>query len=474
MTIRIYNSLTRKKEEFVPLRPGEVRMYNCGPTVYDYAHIGNLRSFLTADILRRLLEARGYRVRQVMNITDVGHMTLDDLRDGGEDKMAVAARRFGGDPVRVAEFYTKAFFEDIETLNLRRAECYPRATETIPEMIELVSRLIEKGHAYAVGGNVYFDISTFPEYGKLSGNTVERLKTGARLDPNPEKRNPADFALWKSDPNHIMQWDSPWGRGFPGWHLECSVMAMKVLGETLDIHTGGEDNRFPHHECEIAQSEAATGKPFVRYWVHGGWLLVDGEKMSKSKGNFYTLRDLLERGHDPMAVRWALSAVHYRQPMNFTLEGLAEAKKNLERIRDLVRRLDPAPEVPDRPEIAAAVERARADFDAALDDDLNMSPARAALLGLVAHVNRVGPPLSPGDAARVRAALEGFDEVLGVRLLETGAAETPDERVERLIRRRERARAERDFATADRIRDELAAEGILLEDTPRGTVWKRK
>ncbi len=456
------------------MNPGEVRMYNCGPTVYDYAHVGNLRSFLMADVLRRLLEARGYTVRQVLNITDVGHMTQDDLRDSGEDKMAVAAKRLGKDPWEVARHFTVAFFEDLKALNFLEAEAYPRATETIPEMIAMVERLVEKGHAYVVGGNVYFDVSTFPEYGRLSGNTVENLKAGARLEVNPEKRHPADFALWKSDPNHIMQWDSPWGRGFPGWHIECSVMAQAILGEQIDIHTGGEDNRFPHHECEIAQSEAATGKTFARYWLHGAYLQVGGEKMSKSKGNFFTLRDLLQKGYDPLAIRSALISVHYRQPMNLTLEGIAEAAKNLERVHELLRKMGGEDTVLDRSAVAAATKRARREFDAAMDDDMNISPARAAVLGLVGEVNRVGLPLSTADANLVRETFSYFDGILGTGLVDAEEADELSAEIEALIEARNAARKARDFAESDRIRDELAARGIILEDGPAGTTFKRK
>jgi cysteinyl-tRNA synthetase len=367
-----------------------------------------------------------------------------------------------------------AFFEDIDTLNFRRAEAYPRATDYIEGMIELTKRLVDSGHAYVVNGNVYYDLMSFPDYGRLSGNTIENLDAGARVAVIDEKRHPADFALWKQDENHIMKWDSPFGVGFPGWHLECSVMAMSLLGETLDIHTGGEDNVFPHHESEIAQSEAATGRPFVRYWVHGRFLLVDGEKMAKSRGNFYTVRDLLERGYHPMAIRFALIAVQHTQQMNFTLAGLDEAAKNLERVRELVRKLAPDAGATDKPDVESAVESAIALFDAGIDDDLNISVARAAFLGLVSDVNRIGLPLSPGDAKRVRDALDAMDEVLGLRLTETGDAESPDAEVERWIEERLAARAARDFTTSDRIRDELAARGIVLFDTPDGTTWRRR
>jgi len=448
-------------------------MYHCGPTVYDYAHIGNFRSFILADLLRRTLDARGYRVHQVMNITDVGHMTLDDLQDGGEDKMAVAARRFDGDPWKVAEYYMEAFFRDIDTLNFRRAHDYPRATETIAPMIEMIEALVAKGHAYEVGGNVYFDISSFPAYGKLTGHTLDQLQAGARIEVNEEKRHPADFALWKHDPNHIMQWDSPWGRGFPGWHIECSVMAMSILGETIDIHTGGEDNRFPHHECEIAQSESATGRPFVKYWMHGGWLFVNGEKMAKSKGNFFTVHDLVEAGHDPMALRAALMAVHYRQQINFSLDSVSDAGKNIERVKEMLRKIGPDEAAPDRPEVVLAVTSRREEFDAGIDDDLNVPRARAAMLSLVSDVNRIGTRLSVGDAKLVREAVAAFEDILGWGLLDIEAGLSLDHEIEAKIRERDEARARKDFATSDRIRDELAAEGIQLIDTPEGVTWKR-
>ncbi len=339
--MKVFNTYTRRKEEFEPIEPGKVRMYNCGPTVYNFAHIGNARAFVFADVLRRTLEYFGCPVTQIMNITDVGHMTSD--ADAGEDKMAKAAREQKKDPWQIAEFYTKAFLEDIRTLNIQPAFKYPRATEHIPEMIALIERLIGNGHAYVVNGNVYYDISTFPRYGRLSGNTIEQLEAGARIEVNPEKRHPADFALWKQDPKHIMQWDSPWGRGFPGWHIECSAMSVKYLGEQFDIHTGAEDNIFPHHESEIAQSEGATGKvPWVKYWMHARFLLVNGQKMSKSLGNFFTLRDLLEKGCDPMAVRYVLMSTHYRQPLNFTLESVEAAKDSIRRLKDFRIRLKEA------------------------------------------------------------------------------------------------------------------------------------
>ncbi|MHC4992140.1 MAG: cysteine--tRNA ligase, partial [Planctomycetota bacterium] len=368
MTLRFYNSLTRKEETFEPLDPEgrRVSFYSCGPTVYDYAHIGNFRSFLNADVMRRTLELLGYDVRHVMNITDVGHMTEDDVADGlGEDKMEAAARRLledkksgklpenatevdPTDPMAIADFYANAFLEDARMLGLKVAsevvdhpELMPRPTQYVPEMIELVQTLIDRGHAYVGSdGVVYFDVQSFPEYGRLSGNTPDRIRSGegGRVDESTQqlKRHPADFMLWKPDPAHIMRWPSPWGEGFPGWHLECSVMAQRLLAASedgmIDIHSGGEDNIFPHHECEIAQACCATGAPaFARYWFHTRFLIVEGEKMSKSRGNFFTVRDLIARGASPAAIRLELIKTHYRGPANFTLQGLTDSQRQIDR-----------------------------------------------------------------------------------------------------------------------------------------------
>jgi cysteinyl-tRNA synthetase len=466
--MRVFNTYTRRKEEFEPIEPGKVRMYNCGPTVYDFAHIGNFRAFIFADVLRRTLEYFGWQVAQIMNITDVGHMTSD--ADEGEDKIAMAARQQRKDPWQLAEFYTAAFFEDIARLNILPAQKYPRATEHIPEIIALVQKLIQRGHAYVVNGTVYYEVSTFPEYGRLSGNTIEDLRAGARVEVNPEKRAPEDFALWKQDPKHIMQWDSPWGRGFPGWHIECSAMSIKYLGEQFDIHTGGEDHFFPHHECEIAQSEGATGKaPWVKYWMHNRFLLVNGQKMSKSLGNFFTLRDLLEKGFDPMAVRYVLMSTHYRQPLNFTLESVEAAKSSLRRLKDFRLRLKGSNAKRDSPELPAVLEKGKNGFDAVLSDDLNTSAALAALFDMARDVNKL--ELSRADADRAAALLASFDRVMGV--LGEEKEESPDAEIESLIRRRDEARAKRDFKTSDEIRNQLKAKGIILEDSPGGTRWKR-
>jgi cysteinyl-tRNA synthetase len=338
-------------------------------------------------------------------------------------------------------------------------------------MIAMIERLIARGFAYVVNGNVYFDVDAFPHYGELSGNTIESLRAGARVDINPEKRHPYDFALWKRDPRHVMQWDSPWGRGFPGWHIECSAMAAKYLGEQFDIHTGGEDNIFPHHECEIAQLEGATGKrPAVKFWLHTRFLLVNGQKMSKSLGNFYTLRDLMDRGYDPLAVRYVLMSTQYRQPLNFTLEGVDAAKEAIQRLRDFRRRLREASAPRDNPELTGVLETARAGFDGGLADDLNTSAALAALFDMVRAVNKLD--LSAADAARVLQFLDRADRVLGVMGRDEGVP--LDAEIQALIEQRDAARRRRDFATADRIRRDLASRGIILEDTPSGTRWKRR
>lgn len=465
--MKVYNTYTRRKEEFVPVQAGQVRMYNCGPTVYNFATIGNFRAYVFADVLRRALEYFGYPVTQIVNITDVGHMTSD--ADEGEDKMAKAAREQKKDPWQVAEFFMQAFFRDIEALNIQKAHEYPRATAHIPEMIAIVEKLIARGHAYVVNGNVYYDVSTFPGYGALSGNTLEQLNAGARIEVNPEKRNPQDFALWKQDPKHIMQWDSPWGRGFPGWHIECSAMSTKYLGDQFDIHTGGEDNIFPHHECEIAQTEGATGKrPWVKYWMHTRFLLVNGQKMSKSAGNFFTLRDLTEKGLDPMAIRYVLMSTHYRQPLNFTLESVEAGKEAIRRLKDFRTRLSESAAAQDSPALTAALEAGRKGFDEALGDDLNTSAALAALFEMVREVNKL--PLSKADGQKALALLDRFDGVMGVL---GGKEESLDAEVEKLIQARLDARKRRDFKAADEIRDQLKARGIILEDGAGGTRWKK-
>jgi len=467
--LHFYDTLTRRKVEFRPLRAGEARMYHCGPTVYQRPHIGNYRAFLFADLLRRVLERWGQRVAQVMNLTDVGHLLGDDGE--GEDRMEQQARKEGTDPWQIVERVSAQFFADLKALGVRPAHHYPRATAHVPEMLQMIRVLIAKGHAYRVGENVYFDVSTFKEYGKLSGNRVADLEAGARLAVNPEKRHPADFALWKSDPKHVMKWPSEFGEhGFPGWHIECSAMSRKYLGETFDIHTGGEDNVFPHHECEIAQSECAHGKPFVGLWMHTQFLQVDGGKMSKSLGNVWSLDDLAARGFSPLDYRFFALRAHYRGALNFTWEALKGATEGRKSLLDLRGRLRAAagPALPD-----AGPPPEAADFDAALADDLNASAAAAALFGLR---NRfLKETWSPNEAASALKFLHEADEIFGFFEPEPAADAdaAADAAVEALLVERLAARKARDFARADAIRKELAAAGVVLEDTPQGQKWHR-
>jgi len=496
--IRFQDTMAGKVIDFEPLEPGLVRMYNCGPTVYTYAHIGNFRAFLLADLIRRLCEFRGLEVRQVMNITDVGHMTVD-TDDAGEDKMEKAVRQEGKSAFDIARFYEAAFLADLDALGIQRAQVYPRASDHVAEMIELVAALLEKGIAYQAGDAILFDISKYPEYGRLSHKRLEDLQAGAggRLTGEmlDQKRNPGDFRLWKVDPAHVLQWDSPWGRGYPGWHLECSVMARKYLGDTLDIHTGGEDNIFPHHESERAQIEPVTGKPFVRYWLHTRHLMAEGTKMSKSLGNFYTVHGLMEEGFDPIAIRYLLISTHYRAPANFTKEGLKGAWESVVRIRQFVRRMEEAAGGPGgasgsgaaptsgtaaAPEAAAggapegSIAPALSDFEQtfgeAVDDDLNMSKAFAAVFDFMREVNRLEP--TGGEARRAAEAIRRADRILGL-LAEEKAGEE-DAAIDALVAERQAARKGRDFARSDQIRDELATRGIVLEDTPQGPRWYRK
>jgi cysteinyl-tRNA synthetase len=482
MTLHLHNTLTRRKEAFTPVEPGRARLYHCGPTVYGRAHIGNFRSFLFADVLRRWLEQSGYDVMQVMNITDVGH-ARDDDPDSADDKVQRAAQAERLDPWKIAEKYTELFLKDVDALGIRRAHHYPRATQYVPQMIAIIERLVASGHAYAVDGNVYYDVGTFPAYGRLSGNTAEDLLAGARIEVNEQKRDPHDFALWKTDPHHIMQWDSPFGRGFPGWHIECSAMSRALLGEgTLDIHTGGEDNVFPHHECEIAQSEGAFEVPFVRTWMHARFLQVDGGKMSKSLGNLYSVDDVAAKGFPPVALRFAMLRAHYRQVLNFTWEGVEQSAAAVRRLRlfaaamreaagdalDARAELDVRARSDVHAHAPAWVTDALAKFDAGMDDDLNVSAALDGTFSLLSDANRAGA--TGKDAAAALTALRQMGGVLGV-LDEQPAA--LDAEVEALIERRNAARAAKDWQAADALRDELAAQGIELLDGKGGVTWRR-
>lgn len=477
--MRFYNTLSNRKEVFRTLKKGEVSVYNCGPTVYNYAHIGNFRTYVFEDILRRYLEWKGFKVRQVMNITDVGHMTIDDVADSqGEDKIEKMAREQKKDPWEISKFYSDAFFEDVKRLNIKPAMAYPKATEYVKQMISLTEKLVKKGHAYVSNGSVYFDVSSFPGYGELSGNTVENLLEGAggRVETNPEKRNQLDFALWVRNPRHIMQWDSPWGKGYPGWHIECSTMSSSILGETIDIHSGGEDNIFPHHESERAQSEAASGKPFVKYWIHSRHLFVEGKKMSKSLGNFFTLRDLLKKGHEPMAIRYLLLSAHYRSKLNLTEKGLKDAASTVKKLREFVQSM--ASHKPGKcsvnKKLDGYINVAKDGFEEAMDDDLGISDALAAVFGLMTRVNRDRDSgrLSRDEASRVYGFMIDIDRVLGLGLenipLET---EVPED-IMLMVRERQALRKARDFKGADLIRDEIRKKGFILEDTPKGPVLK--
>ena len=468
---RFFNTLGRRLEPFEPLVPGEARLYTCGPTVYNHAHIGNLRTFLFEDVLRRALVFLGYRVTQVMNLTDVDDKTIE-----GANRAGVSLDEF-------TATYVDSFFADLDTLHVERAERYPRATEHVGEMIALIERLVAAGVAYEKEGSVFFRIAGDDDYGKLSGIDVEEVRQGERVASDEYgKEDVRDFVLWKAAKPGEPTWDSPWGPGRPGWHIECSAMSMKYLGETFDVHCGGVDNVFPHHENEIAQSESATGRPFARLWLHSEHLIVDGAKMSKSLGNQYTLADLLERGVDPRALRYLFVSVHYRQKLNFTFQSLDAAANALRRIDEMRFRVDHAAESgPPSPKLAAARERAERDFTAALADDLNVAAALAAVFGLVRAVNVAVEEnrLGEGDRQRALDAFAAFDRVLGVldpddwRRDEAAPAGPSDEEVDALVTARREARARRDFAEADRLRDELAAAGIVIEDTPSGTRWKR-
>jgi cysteinyl-tRNA synthetase len=566
--LELKNTWSKAIEPFVPLKDdGTVTIYSCGPTVYSFAHIGNFRSFLFADVLRRVLDQHGYRVRHVMNITDVGHMTQDHLADaGGEDKLSKAARELGTDPYQVAAHFERAFVEDAVQLRLKSflgdegkdPDLHPRATRHVAEMLVMIQRLLDRGYAYVDGsGQVYFSVEKFPEYGALSGKVIDELEAGARVAVRDEKKDPRDFALWKVDDKHLMRWDphSPEGwpegdferlraalpngvdprikPGFPGWHIECSAMSRAHLGDLIDIHTGGEDNIFPHHECEIAQSYGALGtevpappaakdagqarKSFSRYWVHGRHLLVDGKKMSKRDGTFFTVRDILDARREgradladklaglgfeegrvaPNVLRYALVSNPYTQPMNFSLDLLVQSKASVERIQSRYDRLREVADAtkPASDEVKSLVAELVAKFDAALDDNLNVPNALAALFELVAALNQREARLSPGDAAVALDAIVHCDDVLVVldRRVRSGlvtkaeieaalasgappdealAAPVAPEAIARAIARRQAAKKAKDFARADGIREELKRAGVLIDDLPAGVRWK--
>lgn len=458
--IKFYNTLTRKKEEFVPIEEGIVRMYTCGPTVYDLAHIGNFRAYVFEDLLHRYLEYRGFKVIRVMNITDV-----DDKTIKGAKKEGISLREY-------TDRYIAAFIEDMQRLRLKIPDYMPRATDHIPEMVSLIKKLLEKGYAYRKDGSIYFSISKFPSYGKLAGIDIKGIKPGARVDVDEyEKEDVRDFALWKEEKEGVF-WDTDIGRGRPGWHIECSAMSMKYLGETFDIHTGGVDNIFPHHENEIAQSEAATGKKFVNYWLHCAHLLVNNEKMSKSKGNFYTLRDLLNKGYNPVSIRYLLLSTHYRDPLNFTEKSLLQAEHTVKNYNAFYQSLDFCMGKGINNSIKEEIEKAEGVFREGLDDDLNISRALSGIFGLMKKVNTciAEGKLAMEEALLTKKFLEDIDSVLAI--IDKEKVELTEEE-KMLIKERERARKEKNFVKADEIREILREKGIILEDTHYGTRWKK-
>ncbi len=482
MSLVIYNVLKREKEPFKPVLEGHVFMYVCGPTVYDYAHLGHAKTYVAFDVIVRWLRYSGYKVRYVQNITDVGHL-LDD----GEDRILKGARRERVEPMELVERYMRAYFEDMDALGVQRPDISPRASAHIPEQIEMIQTLIEKGYAYEVNGSVYFSVESFPEYGKLSGRRIEEMEAGKRVAVRDEKRHPMDFALWiKAPPNHVLQWPSPWGRGYPGWHIECSAMSTKYLSQPFDIHGGGIDNIFPHNEAEIAQSECAHGVPFANYWVLTGSLLVDGVKMSKSLGNFVTIKQAL-KSYRPEALRYFILTGKYSNPADYSAESLAAARKGVERLETAVRRvreaLKHAPQDGDQAtqgRLMDLLDQTRMLFTSAMNDDFNTPLALSALFEMGKEINNA---ISSGIAAR--CVLEQADAIyteLGGQVLgvvgqgpaqrDQASAEREQALIEILIEMRNEARKARDYARADAIRARLNALGIVLEDGPQGTTWR--
>lgn len=462
--IRFFNTLTRSKERFIPIEPGKVKMYTCGPTVWDYAHIGNFRSFIFEDILRKWLEHQGFKVTQVMNLTDV------------DDRTITASKKEGVSLNEYTIRYIEAFFEDMHSLGIEKAEYYPRATENIPEMVAIIEKLIDKGYAYVTeDGSIYYDISKFKNYGQLSKIKVQELKEGARVKVDEyEKEEAQDFALWKgwdeSDGN--VFWETSIGKGRPGWHIECSAMSMKYLGQQIDIHTGGVDNMFPHHENEIAQSEPVTGQKFVNYWLHCEHLLVNGKRMGKRFGNYYTLRDLMKLGHDPRIVRYLLMSTHYRQQFNFTFEGLEAAKSAIERLTNFLYRLNNANGI-EREESGHLTTEFEVRFSQAMDDDLDIGAALASLFEFIRQTNNLldRNEISHEQALKMSNLVMQFDKVLGVVIEVRRQQALPKEAME-LINKREEARKAKNWKEADRIREELKSIGILIEDTTEGVRWR--
>ncbi len=485
--LRIYNTLTKRVEEFKPLHGNDVGFYSCGPTVYNFAHIGNFRSFIFYDLIKRYLKFRGYKVKHVMNITDVDDKTIRDSQKEG-----VSLKEF-------TELYTRYFLEDLKTLNIELPDVMPKATEHIEDMVALIKRLMDKGYAYkGEDGSIYYDVSKFKDYGKLSGIKLDELKSGARVKQDEYAKNQAqDFALWKaySEKDGDVFWNTPLGKGRPGWHIECSAMSMKYLGESFDLHSGGIDLVFPHHENEIAQSEAATGKQFVKYWVHPEFLQVDGKKMSKSLGNFFTLRDLLKKGYDPMAIRYLLISTHYRQQLNFTMDGLKSAENTVNKLRDFMKQIllvsRPSPE---SKEVSELIKDTEKKFIEKMDNDLNISEALAVLFKFVNSINKIilKGELSKVDAQKVKDFMLRIDSVLGLKLgdvqvnvvtseqqasldeINALLSNINNENIEKLLAIRNYFRSRKNFKTADMIRDKLNKLGVKITDLKTGSHWEVK
>ncbi len=455
--MKLFNTMTKTKEEFVPIEAGKAKIYACGPTVYDFFHIGNARPFIIFDTLRRYLEYKGFKVTFVQNFTDV------------DDKMIARAKKENVTLFSLGERFIAEYFKDAQALGIKEATVHPRATQHIEDIISLIQMIIKNGHAYQVGGDVYFDVGSFPGYGKLSGQSMDELLAGARIDVFEQKKNPGDFALWKAAKPGEVSWESPWGQGRPGWHIECSAMSMKYLGETIDIHAGGQDLIFPHHENEVAQSEAATGKPFAKYWMHNGYINVDNEKMSKSKGNFFTVRDI-SRKYDLKVVRLFMLSAHYRSPINFSEELIMQAASAMTRIknfRDKLKHIAKAGSTADSKKIAELIVLLKERFEQAMDDDLNTAEALGAVFEFLRDVNIELE--KDGDAKGALKALEMLDTLLGVMGLEPENEEIPEEILE-LARQRKNAREKKDFAQADALRDKISALGYTIKDTPNGVI----
>jgi len=470
-SLRVYNTLTKQKEEFVPLEKNKVRIYVCGPTVHDDIHIGNAKAFVAFDVIRRYLEYKGYKVTYVSNITDVDDKTVKRMKQTG-----ISLQQLG-------EKHSDTYFKDIADLNIKKPDINPRATQHIEEILNLIQTLIDKGFAYVVDGEVYYDVSKFEDYGKLSGNKAEALKAGARIEVDPRKRNPADFVLWKKAGPKEPSWISPWGKGRPGWHIECSAMSMRYLGETFDIHAGGEDLIFPHHENEIAQSESATGKEFAKYWLHNGWLTVNGEKMSKSLGNFITARDAIEK-HGPQVVRFFLASVHYRSPIDFSDRGLRQAHRNLERLIGSVDNVEALNESQrkkiDDKNLLKKAEETRRRFEEAMDDDFNTSLATSTLFDLVKEINRFTETHTEMGGRTKRKIVEimrsMLEDVLGVqvKIYKPESEKIVKDLMDTIFEVRQEARERGDWKTSDEIRRKLKKIGFAIEDTQEGTKWRIK